>query len=109
MRLTSGRDWRQENGSRETTPVMRGVVIAAIVACFAVTFRLDSTTGSAPFQHLYYVPIILAAVTFGTWAGAGVAVLAIVLYHLANPQLLVFQHNESDIVQVMLFAAIGFV
>lgn len=80
-----------------------------MVASLAASYWLDSSTGSAPFQHLYYVPIVLAAVTFGTWAGIGIALVAIVLYHLANPHLLSFHHEESDIVQVLLFAAIGLV
>jgi diguanylate cyclase (GGDEF)-like protein len=83
--------------------------VVAILASLGVSFYLDASTASAPFQHLYYVPIVLAAMRFGTWAGPGVAFVAIVLYHLANPHLLTFHHEESDIIQVALFAAIGLV
>ena len=81
--------------------------VAAVVVGLAATFLLDRATGAAPVQHLYYLPIILAALRL-EWAGGLLASLsAIVLYHLANPALLTFAYRESDLVQIALFIAIG--
>jgi diguanylate cyclase (GGDEF)-like protein len=70
-------------------------------------FALDQGTGSAPVQHLYYLPIIFAAVRFGMRGGLATPCVAIVLYHVANPRLLAFEHEHWDIVQVALFLAVG--
>ena len=84
-----------------------GVTVAAVGAGLAATFLLDRSTGAAPVQHLYYLPIILAALRL-EWAGGLLASLtAIVLYHLANPALLTFAYRESDLVQIALFIAVG--
>ena len=81
--------------------------LAGTATGLALVFALDRATGSAPMQHLYYLPIILAAVSFGLRGGFAAAAAAIVLYHLANTHLLTFQYSESDLVQVTLFAAVG--
>ena len=39
--------------------------------------------------------------------GVAAGVSAIVLYHMANPQLLTFRYGEADLVQVALFLAVG--
>ncbi len=75
---------------------------------FAVHW-LDSWTGSAPFQHLYYIPIIFAAVTLTPYGGALAAMAAVVLYHIGNPRLLTFMYAEADIVQITIFLTIGIV
>ena len=79
-----------------------GVAGALVAIC-----ALDQATGAAPVQHLYYVPITLAAASFGTTGGSIVSIAAIVLYHLANPRLLALGHEHWDIVQVTLFLAVG--
>ena len=66
-------------------------------------------SAEAPVQHLYYVPIVLAAVRFGRRAGLVVAMAAIVLYHLAKPVPLAWPSGESDVVQIVLFIAIAIV
>jgi hypothetical protein len=71
--------------------------------------QLDRVTGSAPFQHLYYVPIVFAAFSLGWRGGLTTALAAIVLYHLANPVLLTFRYEQADVVQITLFIAIGLV
>ena len=43
---------------------------------------LDYDTGTAPIQHLYYLPIILAALIFDYWGGLVCAFAALVSYHL---------------------------
>lgn len=82
---------------------------AAIAAGLLCVFLLDRVTGGAPFPHLYYLPIMFAAIRFGqrgAWSsGAG----AILLYHIANPEVLPFAHAEHDIVQVVLFVTVGLV
>jgi len=82
-----------------------GLVAAALLLIFA----LDRSTGAAPVQHLYYLPIMFAAVGLGSWAGPTVALGAVLLYHLANPVLLTTRYKESDLVQIALFLAIGVV
>jgi diguanylate cyclase (GGDEF)-like protein len=74
-----------------------------------LTFWLDRGTGSAPVQHLYYVPIVVAATAFGYRGGVLVAVLAIALYHVANPVLRTFRYAHTDIVQILLFLAVAIV
>ena len=78
-----------------------------VTGAMMVVFALDRWTGAAPYQHLYYVPIVIAAVTLGRWAGPVTAVGAVVLYHLANPVLFSARYQESDLVQIALFLASG--
>ena len=80
---------------------------AAASAALLLIFALDHATGSAPFQHLYYVPIIFAGIRFGKRGGAAAAMVATILYHLANPHLLTMRYEESDWVQIALFVAAG--
>lgn len=75
----------------------------ALVAVFLV----DRANGAAPLQHLYYLPIILAAIRFGIGGGTIAALAAIVLYHLANPHLVTLAYEEADLVQIALFLATG--
>jgi diguanylate cyclase (GGDEF)-like protein len=79
----------------------------AVTAVLLLIFWLDRATGAAPVQHLYYLPIIAAALAGGLRAGVPAAVAAIALYHAANPRLLTFAYGEWDIVQVLLFVAVG--
>lgn len=74
-----------------------------------LVFRLDASTGAAPYQHLYYVPIVIAGLSPFRYAGSIVALAAVVLYHVANPALLTARYRESDVVQIVLFVAIGVV
>jgi diguanylate cyclase (GGDEF)-like protein len=75
----------------------------------ALVFAVDRLTEIPGVQHLYYFPIIFAAIMFGTPGGAGAAALAIILYHLANPHMLTWRYGESDILQMGVFVAAGFV
>ena len=81
--------------------------IVVVIAALLLVFELDRTTGSTPVQHLYYLPIIFAGVTFRMRGGLTAALAAIVLYHLANPHLLTFLYEQSDLVQIILFIAVG--
>src|SRR5262245_39644936 len=77
------------------------------IAALGMVFELDRRTGSAPIQHLYYLPILFAGFRFRMRGGLPVALAAVLLYHFANPHLLTFQYAESDIVQISLFLGIG--
>jgi diguanylate cyclase (GGDEF)-like protein len=107
MRLTRDRALVE---SRLTAPVgprtawvWRGAVVVALVSIFA----LDRATSAAPVQHLYYLPIIAASTYLGRTAGLSTSVVAVVLYHVANPALLTGRYKEPDLVQIVLFFAVG--
>jgi len=70
-------------------------------------FLLDRATGSAPVQHLYYLPIVFGAVRFGNRGALAMAAVTIVLYHVANPHLHTFRYEEVDMIQIVLFVAVG--
>jgi diguanylate cyclase (GGDEF)-like protein len=80
-----------------------------ITAALVLTALLDHATGDLPFQHLYYLPIIFAAVRFGRRGGLTAALAAVMLYHLANPRPFHLLHNEGDVVQIILFFAVGLI
>jgi diguanylate cyclase (GGDEF)-like protein len=84
-------------------------VSALVIGTLLLVFALDRATDAAPVQHLYYVPIILAARRFRMPGGIVVAIASIVLYHIANPHLLTFRYEESDVVQIVLFLGVGIV
>ena len=84
-------------------------VIAAVATGLLVTFVLDRSTDAAPVQHLYYLPIILAASRLRWVGGLTTSLIAVVLYHLANRALLTFAYRETDLVQIALFIAVGVV
>jgi len=78
-----------------------------IAAALFLIALLDHATGDLPFQHLYYLPIIYAAIRFGRRGGLVAALAAVVLYHLANPRPFHLRHTEGDVVQIILFFAVG--
>lgn len=80
-----------------------------VLAGLLLTFALDRATGSAPVQHLYYLPIILASVAFGVPGWLASSAVAILLYHVANPQLLAFQYGHWDFLQMALFVVVGLI
>jgi GGDEF domain-containing protein len=107
MRLTSTPHVDVSATAAAAPFLSRGWALLAIVVGLLAIFVLDWLTGTAPVQHLYYLPIILAAVRFGLRGGITGSITAIVLYHLANPRLLSFRHQEADLLQILLFAAVG--
>lgn len=108
MHLTSrGDDATIPTSRRSRLP--RGWTIAGISLALLLVFWLDRVTGAAPVQHLYYVPIILSAIRFRTRGGLAAALAAILLYHLANPDVLAVPYAHADVVQVALFVAVGLV
>ena len=85
------------------------VAAVMIVLLLFVIAWLDYATGTAPIQHLYYLPIILAAFMFDYWGGLVCALAAIVSYHLANQHLRALNYGEGDYLQILLFLTIGFI
>ena len=92
------RSWR--------TRALAALCVAAGIAC---VFVLDRSTGLPHVQHLYYGPIVVAAITFGMTGGVVTAALAILLYHLANPHALTWQYEEFDVLQIAVFIGVGLV
>jgi diguanylate cyclase (GGDEF)-like protein len=84
-------------------------VLAVVGVALWLIFELDRRTGSAPVQHLYYLPIILASLRMGPGAGLVVSTLAIVLYHLANLAHFTTVYADTDVVQTLLFVVVGIV
>ena len=91
------------------SPPWRTALIAVVMVLLGMIFKLDQTTGAAPIQHLYYLPIVVAGLWLPRYAGPMVGLGAIVLYHLANPDLLASRYRESDIVEIILFLGVGLV
>ena len=104
MRLTNFRS-NVEARRRLTSAQATGLVAIGLLTVFI----LDRVTGAMPLQHLYYVPIILAGVSCEVAGGVLTALTAIVLYHVANPHLLTFAYEASDVVQIGLFLLVGIV
>lgn len=95
---------------RGTAPSKRIFYLALIVAALFLVALLDRETGDVPFQHLYYLPIILAATQFGFTGGLMTSLSSVLLYHLANPRLFSLQQfRQGDIVQIILFFSVGLV
>jgi diguanylate cyclase (GGDEF)-like protein len=80
---------------------------ALVTGALLLVFVADRATGSTPVQHVYYLPIILAGRRFKMRGGVLAGLSAIFLYHAANPSLLSFRYRESDLVQIVLFLAVG--
>jgi diguanylate cyclase (GGDEF)-like protein len=80
-----------------------------VVIFLGLIFKLDQSTAAAPFQHLYYLPIVIAGLWLPRYGGLIVGLVAVVLYHLANPILLAARYRESDIVEIALFVGVGVV
>jgi hypothetical protein len=70
----------------------------------AMVFWLDRWTSLPAVQHLYYFPIVFAALALGMTVGLGAASAAILLYHFANPRFLTLRYAEADLLQVGVFA-----
>ena len=110
MRLTTVRQTGAKAlKKKRSSPWKTAVSVAALVAGLLVVFALDQSTGSAPVQHLYYLPIIFSAIGFGTPGGLAAPFAAIALYHAANPRLLAFGYEHWDLVQMVLFMAVGLI
>jgi len=106
MRLTSS---HSEGTNRISAPCFLSPAwsMVVVIAGLWLVFELDRRSGSTPVQHLYYLPIIFAGISFRMRGGVAAALAAIALYHLANPHLLTFLYEQSDLVQIILFIAVA--
>jgi hypothetical protein len=100
MRLTTSHD-------RLVAPVQLSSSSAGVVvvAALLMIFGVDRVTDAAPVQHLYYLAIIFAGLRFRMRGGAGAALAAILLYHVANPHLLTLSYGERDLGGASLMSA----
>ena len=95
---------RQSHASPKKTYLAFTVVALYLIAV------LDHATGDVPFQHLYYLPIIVSATESGFFGGLVVSLASVTLYHLANPRIIYTpQLREADVVQSLLFLLVGLV
>ena len=108
MQLTST-GLRPRDHLAATPRLLPALALALEAAALGLTFVLDRLTDSAPVQHLDDLPIIFGAVRFGRLGALSTSLCAIVLYHLANPHLLTFRYEQSDLVQIALFIGIGWI
>lgn len=107
VKLTSGA--RPGDAISTRPPSTRRWTAVLIVAALLLVWWLDVVTEDAPVQHLYYAPILLAAVVFGWRGGLLTSAAAIALYHAANLEKITVHYREADAIQVALFVAIGLV
>jgi diguanylate cyclase (GGDEF)-like protein len=77
--------------------------VLLVAVSLSVIFALDHKTVEAPVQHLYYLPLLFAALRFSTTGGLITASIAILLYHLANPRLLEAAYSHADVLQILIF------
>lgn len=108
MRLTTRSVTQQSETGLPVRPSVNVAYGALIGAAMVAIFWLDRVTGSTPVQHLYYIPIVMAAIRFGLWPGVAISGLAIVLYHVGG-ELRDLHYSEADIVKISLFIGIGVV
>ena len=106
MRLTNEIDVGGKLG-RALSAIPDRRALTVLVLAFAAILAIDGGTGSAPVQHLYYLPITFAAIRFGTRGGTIAAVIAIVLYHVGSPHVLSLGYGESAALQTAVFIAVG--
>jgi len=88
-------------------PMPPGLAWALAIGALAIVFAVDRATALAPVQHLYYLPIIFTSIRFSYRGGVAAAAAAVLLYHAANPRVMTFLYEESDLVQIALFIAVG--
>lgn len=84
-------------------------VMLAVASALWIIFEVDRRTGSAPVQHLYYLPIVLASLSRGRLIGVTTSLVAVLLYHVANLAHFTRGYTEADIVQTTLFVVVGIV
>src|SRR5262245_3708972 len=87
----------------------RARVTLGVVSALWIIFAVDWRTGSAPVQHLYYLPIVVASLGLGRFPGITTSLVAIVLYHLANLAHFTSGYTDADVVQTTLFVVVGIV
>jgi diguanylate cyclase (GGDEF)-like protein len=107
MRLT--RDATRHVFKPNSGPLAQARRAGLLAVLLAAIFALDRATDIAPVQHLYYAPIVLAALWFTPAASLSVAGAAVLLYHFANAHLRTLRYTEADFLQVAVFLAVALV
>src|SRR4030095_636548 len=87
----------------------KALAFAVVIGSLLVIFERDRRPVAAPFQHLYYLPIILASLRMGSMAGLGTSVASVVMYHLANPTLMSSRYKDTQIMQIALSVVVALV
>jgi len=106
MRLSDSRHLISHAPSERARPLLVGVTLALMAMVGSADFAV---TGFAPISHLYYLPILLAATKLGRRYALGIAALAVVLAHLANPELSHLHYEEADVMELILFMTVAIV
>jgi signal transduction histidine kinase len=86
-------------------------LILVVVGLIGVAY-LDHRSGAVlPVSHLYYLPILLAAISFGYLGGLAAAGLAVTFYLLVHVALTgqLAHLGEADLLKVLMFLAVAFV
>jgi diguanylate cyclase (GGDEF)-like protein len=105
MKVTHSRDAAPAVLSRlSAVPGLPSLLL--LVVGLALVFALDHGTSEAPVQHLYYIPLIFAALRFGASGGLISAAGAISLYHLANIRPRRSGYDQADLLQILIFAGV---
>lgn len=84
-------------------------VLVTAVLMLGIALADFALSPNAPVSHLYYLPILLAAINLGRRAGVGVALLSVVLAHLADPELARLHYTEADVMELLLFITVALV
>lgn len=107
MQLTGGQSIRSTGIVRHSGRSIAWAI--ALAAALFLIFELDHKTGTAPVQHLYYLPIIVASLRFGLTRGLLASLVSVGLYHAANPALVASGYKETDVVPIALFVVVAIV
>ena len=90
-----------------TSTRLQPLLIVVVLVSLGLIYKLDQSTGAAPIQHMYYLPIVIAGLWLPRHGCLIAGLAAVVMYHLANPILLASRYRESDIVQIVLLVGVG--
>lgn len=86
------------------------VIVGVTLALLGIASLVDSSLPNVDASlHLYYVPVLLAASTLSKRHALSIAALAIVLVHLADPELSRARYGEVDVMDLLLVLTTGVV
>jgi diguanylate cyclase (GGDEF)-like protein len=85
------------------------VVLVLVFSMALIAWTDFVLVPNAPISHLYYVPILIAAIRLGRRSAIGVAMLAAVFAHLADPERSRFHYDEADVMELLLYMTVAIV
>lgn len=91
----------------DTQGLTRTWALLAPAIAFSVIVMLDRVTESTAVSHLYYLPIVFAAIRFGLRGGFAAAAASVILFHLANRSPWNWHYGESDMLRISMYLAIA--